>query len=195
MNKDKRIVYSKNNINKKQLYSINKGVINSKGEHTPIADPDDFPSNNILIKANETAIFYELDVLEYYILSHLSLWNVKYQSGIICGNSNVRNIFYYGNTRNLPDKLIKRSIFIKAINFMPKEIYNEDYQSHTDDTTFFGIIHFANSYGFLEQIGYFYNTSPNRKPKILISKDKHAIANKEMKSLFNIDYINNFHIK
>ena len=47
---------------------------------------------------------------------------------------------------------------------MPKKIYNEDYQSYTDDTTFFGILYYSNSYGFLEQIGYFYNTSPKRKP-------------------------------
>jgi glycosyltransferase involved in cell wall biosynthesis len=186
MNIDERIIYLKNDINKKQFYSINKGVINSKGEYILSVDPDDFLLNNILIKAYETAKFYDLDVLEFYILSHLSLWDVKYQSGIICGNSNVRNIFYFGKTRNLPDKLIRRSIFLKAINFMPKEIYNEDYQSHTDDTTFFGIIHFANSYGFLEQIGYFYNTSPKRKPKILLLKDKNTLANEELKSLFNI---------
>lgn len=92
------------------------------------------------------------------------MWDVKYQNGIICGNSNVRNIFYYGKTWNLHDKLIRRQIFLKAINLMPKKIYNEDYQSYTDDTTFFGILYYSNSYGFLEQIGYFYNTSPKRKP-------------------------------
>ena len=90
--------------------------------------------NNILIKAYPAAKFYKLDILEYYILSHLSLWDIKYKIEIICDNYNVRILFYYENTRNLPDKLIKKSIFIKAINFMPKEIYNDDYQPHSDDT-------------------------------------------------------------
>ena len=75
---------------------------------------------------------------------------------------------------------------MRAIYFMPNEIYNADYQSHTDDTIFFGIIHFANSYGFLEQIGYYYNTSPKRKPKLLFLESKKSIINKEIKSLFNI---------
>ena len=51
---------------------------------------------------------------------------------------------------------------------MKKEFFYMDYHVHTDDTIFFGIIHFANSYGFLEQIGYFFNIDPNRKPKLTI---------------------------
>ena len=39
---------------------------------------------------------------------------------------------------------------------MKKEYYDADYHINDDDTAFFGIIHVANSYGFLEQIGYFY---------------------------------------
>ena len=165
--KDKRIVYLKNVINKRQYYSINIGILNSKGEYILSVDPDDLLVNNILIKAYETAKMYNLDILQFYMLSNTSLWKIKYKSGIIYGNINIRNIFYYGETRNLPDKLIKRQIYIKAINFMPKNLYDEDYHMHTDDTLFFGIIHFAGSYGFLEQIGYFYNNEQNRKPKQL----------------------------
>ena len=42
---------------------------------------------------------------------------------------------------------------------MKKEFHNEIYLIHSDDTIFWGIINSANSYGFLEQIGYFYNIS------------------------------------
>ena len=52
-------------------------------------------------------------------------------------------------------------IYIKSINFMRKDLYYEDYHINDDDTAFFGLIHFANSYGFLEQIGYFYQLNPN----------------------------------
>jgi len=187
MKYDKRIVYIKNPSNKKQYYSINVGVLFSKGEYILSIDPDDLLINNILIKAYETAKFYNLDILQFYMLLGMSLWtSVKYKSGIMCTNKNLRNIFYYGLTRNLPDKLIKRNIFLKSITFMKKELYNMDYHIHTDDTIFFGIIHFANSFGFLEQIGYYYNIDPNRffnKPK---KEDDLIIANENFKSLFNI---------
>ena len=187
MEKDKRIIYLKNDINRHQFYSINYGVLNSKGEYILSVDADDFHFNNILIKAYETAKTYNLDILQFYMISGMSLWEtVKYKSGIICNNQNIRNIYYYGITRNLPDKLIRRSIFIKAINFIDKKLYYEDYHIHPDDTSFFGIIRFANSYGFLEQIGYFYNQDPDRKPKLKIKKNKKEIINKDIKSYFNI---------
>ena len=187
MKNDKRIIYIKNPINKKQYYSINVGVLFSKGEYILSIDPDDLLINNILIKAYETAKFYNLDILQFYMLLGKSLWiDVKYKNGIMCSNKNLRNIFYYGLSRNLPDKLIRRKIFLKSIGFMNKDLYNMDYHIHTDDTIFFGIIHFANSYGFLEQIGYYYNIDPNRfytKPEM---KDESLIKNKKLKSLFNI---------
>ena len=40
---------------------------------------------------------------------------------------------------------------------MKKEFFNEAYFVHSDDIIFWGIINSAKSYGFLEQIGYFYN--------------------------------------
>ena len=184
--KDKRIVYLKNKINKGQYYSINKGVLNSKGEYILSIDADDLLINNILIKVYETAKEYNLDVLQFYMILNNYLGKFKYKSGIVCDNINIRNIFYYGETRNLPDKLIKRQIYIKSIHFMPKILYNEDYYIHPDDTTFFGIIHFIDSYGFLEQIGYYYNNEPNRKPKQIIKEDKSIKSNREIKSLFNI---------
>lgn len=116
MEKDRRIIYLKNDIHRLQFYSINYGVLNSKGEYILSSDADDFHFNNILIKAYETAKTYNLDILQFYMLSGMSLWKtVKYKGGIICGNKNIRNIYYYGITRNLPDKLIRRPIFIKAI--------------------------------------------------------------------------------
>ena len=40
---------------------------------------------------------------------------------------------------------------------MREEFRKEKYIVHSDDTIFWGIICSTNSYGFLEQIGYFYN--------------------------------------
>ena len=85
----------------------------------------------------------------------------KYIDGILKGNSEVRKLFYYGISRNIADKLVKREIYVNSINFIKKELYDEDYHINDDDCAFFGIIHFAESYGFLEQIGYFYKAKKN----------------------------------
>ena len=189
MEKDKRIVYIKNNINRKQYYSINIGILNSRGEYILVIDPDDLLLNNILIKVYKTAKKYDLDIVQFYMLvgfpKDFHLWReIKYKNGIICNNNDIRNIFYYCKTRNLSDKLIKKKIYLKSISFMPPELYNEDYHMHTDDTIFFGIVHFAQTYGFLEHIGYFYNIDSERRNKIKENLEDNA--NKNLRSLFNI---------
>lgn len=161
MKKDKRIIYIKNKFNKNAFYSRNKGVLFSKGEYILIIDPDDLLLNNILIKSYETIRYYNLDILQYYVFrgsyekNMIWYWN-KYKSGILYSR-NVKNIFFYSVSRTLWDKLIKREVFIKGIEFMKKEFKNEIYFVHSDDTIFWGIINSAKSFGFIEQIGYFYN--------------------------------------
>ena len=51
-------------------------------------------------------------------------------------------------------------MYLKAINFMDKQFLDGDYHINDDYTLFFGVIHYAQSYGFLEQIGYFYIARP-----------------------------------
>ena len=175
MKYDNRIVYLKNDINKRAFYSRYKGVKSARGEYVLVIDPDDLLLNNILIKSYTTAKKYDLDIVQFYIMTGLYndsyLWSdMKYSNGILKGNSEIRNIYYYGVTRNLCDKLIRRETYFKAINFMKKEYYDADYHINDDDTAFFGIIHVANSYGFLEQIGYFYilrNPSIENEKKFL----------------------------
>ena len=177
MEKDKRIVYLKNDINKKAFYSRNKGILNAKGKYILVIDPDDLILNNILIKAYQTAIKYDLDIVQFYLMvgyiRYPNLWSeLRYKGGIIKGNSEIREIFYYGISRNLCDKLIRRETYIKSIKFMKKEYYELDFRVNDDDTAFFGLIHVAESYGFLEQIGYFYkakNPTVNNYYKFLYS--------------------------
>ena len=163
---DKRIIYLKNKINKGAFYSRNEGVMLSKGEYILIIDPDDLLLNNILVKAYENAKYYDLDILQYYVIRGSyqvnKIWlKNKYKSGILYSKQ-VKEVFFYSVSRTLWDKLIKRDTFIKGIFFMKQEFNKERYFIHSDDTIFWGIISSANSYGFLEQIGYFYNfENPN----------------------------------
>lgn len=161
MKNDKRIIYIKNKINKGAFHSRNEGILLSKGKYILIHDPDDLLLNNILIKSYEIAEYYNLDILQFYVIrgsfGENKIWKRnKYKSGILYSEE-VKNVFFFSVTRTLWDKLIKREIFVKSINSMSEEFRKEKYIVHSDDTIFWGIISSTNSYGFLEQIGYFYN--------------------------------------
>ena len=161
MKNDKRIIYIKNKTNKGAFHSRNEGILLSKGKYILIHDPDDLLLNNILIKLYEIAEYYNLDILQFYVIrgsfDKNKKWKRnKYKSGILYSEE-VKNVFFFSVTRTLWDKLIKREIFVKSINSMSEEFRKEKYIVHSDDTIFWGIICSTNSYGFLEQIGYFYN--------------------------------------
>lgn len=161
MKNDKRIIYIRNKVNKGAFHSRNEGILLSKGKYILIHDPDDLLLNNILIKSYEIAEYYNLDILQFYVIrgsfDKNKIWKRnKYKSGILYSEE-VKNVFFFSVTRTLWDKLIKREIFVKSINSMSEEFRKEKYIVHSDDTIFWGIISSTNSYGFLEQIGYFYN--------------------------------------
>ena len=132
MEKDKRIVYLKNDINRRAFYTRNIGILNAKGEYILVIDPDDILLNNILSKAYQTAKKYDLDIVQFYIMmGYFDVpavrKNLKYKSGILRNNSEIRDFFYNGLSKNLVDKLIKREIYQKSVGFMRKEFSNGDY--------------------------------------------------------------------
>ena len=161
MEVDKRIVYVKNEENRGAFYSRNNGVLNSRGEYVLLVDIDDFLLNDILLKSYETAKLYDLDILQFYVMAgdikKNIFWKVlRYKSGII-RNKNVKEVFFHGTTRNTWDKFVKRKVFIDSINFMKNKFKSENYVVYNDDVAIFGLFKTAQSYGFLEEIGYFYN--------------------------------------
>ena len=177
-----------NKENKKAFYSRNKGVLNAKGEYILIIDPDDYLINNILIKAYETAHKYQLDILQFYMMfgnvEIPNFWQeLIYKDGVLIDNAEVRKVFYYCISRNLVDKLVKREIFVKSIKFMKEEFYNENYEINDDDTAFFGLVHVAETYGFLEEIGYLYKEHGPEKYNTRMDPKRRNIV---MRSLFNI---------
>ena len=188
MKKDKRIIYLKNDINRRTFYSRKRGVLNSKGEYVLIIDPDDLLLNNILEKSYETAKYYNLDILQFYIIigsyQKNNVWkNLKCKSGIVY-YPKIKDFFYQCRPPNLWDKLIKREIFIKSINFMGENYNYDRFEVHDDDLAIFGLLKMAKSYGFLEQIGYFYNCyNPNSTTR---QSFKIKNVDKIFKTLFTI---------
>ena len=161
MEEDKRIVYIKNKENMGAFFSRNNGVINSRGEYVLLVDIDDFLLNDILLKSYETAKMYDLDILQFYVMAgdikKNVFWKVlKYKSGIV-RYEKVKEIFFKGTTRNTWDKFVKRKVFINSIKFMNNKFKKEKYVVYNDDVAIFGLIQSAQSFGFLEEIGYFYN--------------------------------------
>ena len=185
MKEDKRITLVKHDTNYRTFYSRNEGVRLAHGKYVLLIDPDDLIVNDILEKSYETAEMNNLDIVQFYFLmgnfkvSELST-HFKYKSGILY-QPQIKEIFYYGQTRNIWDKLIKREVLIKSENFMNEEFKKERYEVHDDDALFFGIIKSAESFGFLEQIGYFYNINIPDSTKF--NKEK---INKIFQALFTI---------
>ena len=160
MNLDKRITYIRNKENKGQFHSRNEGVLLSKGKYILILDPDDFLLNDILIKCYKVAKKFNLDITQFYHImgnysrNHFYILNKK--SNLLY-QPKTKTVFFNNPTRYLWDKLIKKNIFVKSINFMDKKYRKERFVIHNDETACFGIFKIADSYGQLEDIGYFYN--------------------------------------
>ena len=158
---DKRIVLIQNSLNKGQFYSRNKAVYNAKGEYILIIDPDDLLLNNILIKLYKISKLYNLDILQFYHMvgnyKNNSIFQMNLSVNEILYPPKIKNLFFNCSDRYLWDKLIKRTVYIKSIEFMVEKYRKERFFIHNDEVTCFGLFKVANSYWLLKEVGYFYN--------------------------------------
>ena len=175
MQKDKRIVLMRNDSTERTYFLKTKGIFKSRGEYVLFVSPDDLLLNDILKKAYETAKINDLDIVQYYLIigNHKNnrLWkNIKCKSGII-HYPKTKDYFYNCRCPNIFDKLIRRKTFIKSMKYFLREFNDDKFDYSDDDLTFYGLSKVAESYGFLEEPGYFYNT-----------KDPWTITNKEYRN-------------
>ena len=162
MIRDKRIIFINNKNRTHEFFPKKKGILSAKGEYILIIEPDDLLLNNILEKSYSTAKKNNIDILQYYIMvgnyKNNRLWkNIKCNNGII-NYPKIEKFFFNCRYFNLLDKLIKREIFIDAIKDM-SSLYDSDefYEITDDDLAFFALAKKAKSYGFFEDVGYFYH--------------------------------------
>ena len=175
MQKDKRIVLMRNDSTERTYFLKTKGIFKSRGEYVLFVSPDDLLLNDILKKAYETAKINDLDIVQYYLIigNHKNnrLWkNIKCKSGII-HYPKTKDYFYNCRCPNIFDKLIRRKTFINSMKYFLREFNDDKFDYSDDDLTFYGLSKVAESYGFLEEPGYFYNT-----------KDPWTITNKEYRN-------------
>lgn len=175
MKKDKRIVLMRNDSTERTYFLKTKGIFKSRGEYVLFVSPDDLLLNDILKKAYETAKINDLDIVQYYLIigNHKNnrLWkSIKCKSGII-HYPKTKDYFYNCRCPKIFDKLIRRKTFIKSMKYFLREFNDDKFDYSDDDLTFYGLSKVAESYGFLEEPGYFYNT-----------KDPWTITNKEYRN-------------
>ncbi len=170
---DKRIKLIKNKINKGALYSRSQGAIHSKGEYIIFIDSDDlvlksgiYNSYNY-IKKNDLSMIQFNSIFKINETLKLSKRYYKYEN--IIKQPILSYVFFYNenvkkgaelNTA-LWDKLIKREIVEKAINFIGSEYYEQNLRIENDVILLFSLFKMANSYQYINETGYFYISDHN----------------------------------
>ena len=169
-------------------YSRIDAALNAKGEYILFLDPDDMILNpNLFEELYNYNLKYNLEMIEFSVyhqiegkkniffpnsheLNHYHQFkkNIIYQPEL----SNI--IFYIPNTKNYSsvfcrtiwNKLIKKPIILKTINYIEKVFHNE-YLITADDTPINIInFNFANNFSNINLPGYLYNIRKNSMSRI-----------------------------
>ena len=160
MKLDKRIVLIKNIRNLNNFNAECEGVLKAKGKYILIVSIFDSLVNNILEKSYIVAENDNLDITQFHMINErfekFDIIDLKLENNIIY-QPQIKNIFYYSNAKFLYDKLIKKDIFLKSIEFIGEDYKVKLNEINEKDLIVYGLIIFSQSYGFLNQIGYYYN--------------------------------------
>lgn len=195
---DKRIKIIKNKENKGTLYSKCFGVLNANGKYILVMDQDDIYIDKELFKnLIEIAENYSLDIVqfrfnEYFSNSHFINFNT---------NKNYPNFYSIitqpelGNTELylneklyktfcLWDKLIKREIYLKAINFLDEKIWKKKIIHREDHIATFALYKMAKRYMRIKMYGYSHIFRENQETQfyfnIIDGKNVPQIKKEEM---------------
>ena len=153
-------------------------IKNSKGNYIIFLDPDDlFPNQNLLNDLYEYNIKYNEDMIEFTVILKEETYNkLYYPQGHrnnhfhnfkekIIHHPELSNILFFENynysdvfCRCLWNKMIRKEILFKTINFLGKETYRKDHFDFAEDTIINLLnFEFASNYSNLHLIGYMYN--------------------------------------
>jgi glycosyltransferase involved in cell wall biosynthesis len=170
---DKRIKLIKNKVNKGTLYSRSQGAIHSKGEYVIFIDSDDLVLQQGLYNSYNYIKFYNLSMIQFNTIfkrnESLSLSIRYYKYKKIIRQPYLSYAFFYNeNTQKgdelntaLWDKLLNRNLAIKTINFIGKEYFNKIIKIENDVILLFSLFQMADSYQYINEIGYFYIRNNN----------------------------------
>ena len=162
---DQRILNIKNKKNKGTFISRNLGVLYSKGEYIIFPDPDDIISKNIINICYKYAEKYNCEMIRFnlYIkgegisfkiaknLEKNKIYQPKLSTYIFYGNNELQVIDCY-----ISNKFVKKNLIIKVLNSL-NSFYINIYMTFMEDSLInYMLYRLAESFLFIEKIGYFY---------------------------------------
>ena len=211
---DKRIKIIKNKKNKGALFSRSLGALKSKGKYIMALDSDDlFINPNIFNICYKEAENNELDIVEFsgfQVKNKILRLNnelpkiafyLRYKTNnLLLKQPDLFNFLYQKNkTRiiRLVDgyiwgKCIRKKIYIKTLNILGKNIYNQYINFGEDRIVNFVLFKTANSFKFIEEYGIIYIYNPF---SIFHSYNKELITHDEITFLIingKNEYIHDF---
>jgi len=188
---DERIILLKQDTNKGTLQNRIAGAFLSKGEYILFVDPDDLLIEFILETAYSKAKKYNVDIVQFqsyngYFEKSFSIKDTNHSTTPIY-QPELSNFMYYekGYLSQTEffiwGKLIRRNIFIEAINSIDKYFLNQHMTLHEDGLTLFILFKKANSYLFIKDYGTFYYYNDN---STLSNLSKRNNINKTVRNCF-----------
>ncbi len=197
---DNRIKLIKNKKNMGTLYSRYIGQTFAKSKYSIFFDCDDIILKNGIFKSYNHIIKYKLDIVQF-----LTIWQEKnsitiktniYKYKKIIYQPFLSYIYYYDYKNHkgcesnfaLWDKLIKTEIMNKAFKYIGHIYLKKKIIIHNDLIILFSLFQMANSYQFINEIGYYYIR--NNKNSASNSWNEKNKKNEIISSLFtNIEFL------
>ena len=195
-NKDKRIIVIKNKKNRGTFFSRNIGVLHSRGQYEILPDPDDIISQDILKVSYKYAVENGYEIVRF----------LTYDGGGAIGYERFLDklkekpiyqpelstyLFYATNNLEINDlsinnKLIKRGIYIKALNELNFFYFNMYITNYEDSIINYLIHRKAKSFYFVKKIGYRYlrNSESVSNQMFKLSEQRINFIFKHIKFLF-----------
>ena len=167
--KDRRIKLIKNKNNKGALYSRYIGLKMSKSNYSIFLDCDDIVLKYGILNSYNHIIKFNLDIVQFLTIwqekNSISLKTNIYKYNNIIYKPILSYIFYYDNEKKIGtelnyalwDKIVKKDLLNKAFEYIGYiYLLRKKIIIHNDLILLFSIFQCANSYQYINEIGYYY---------------------------------------
>ena len=166
--RDKRIKMIKNKKNMGTLYSRAIGGNLAKGNYFIFFDSDDIILKKGILKAYHHIAKYNLDIVQFLSIhqKNQTIYTTKYYYKYknVIYQPILKYIFYcnssgFENNVVLWDKLVKKKIVLKSLKYIGKKFIQNRIIIENDVILLYTIFKMAESYQFIESLGYYYFTT------------------------------------
>ena len=167
--KDKRIKLIKNKYNMGALYSRYIGQKMSKSNYSIFLDCDDIVLKDGILNSYNHILKFNLDIVQFLTIwqgkSSISLKTNFYKYNNIIYKPILSYIFYYDNEKKIGtelnyalwDKIVKNDLLNKAFKYIGYiYLFKKKIIIHNDLILLFSLFQCANSYQYINEIGYYY---------------------------------------